>query len=74
MTSEKFRVTLPPDESEFIRKIASKSGLEFTDVCKVLLIAAIAAVKDDGGRMELPPKFSVESSEYFRLSEKPSKK
>jgi hypothetical protein len=79
MTTKIFHLRLESDAVETLDKLAGTS-LNRQAIARMLLIAAIEAVQANGGKIQLPPKFTVaEDAPFsvtgFRVNEaKPDKK
>ena len=75
MQSRQFRIRVESDDAKVMESLASGSGLEFTDIGKMLIHAAIQAIKEREGRFQFPPKFYIdEVSTDYQLNETPKKK
>ena len=76
MQTTQFRVRVNEDNSATLRRLAGDSGVQPIDIATMLLHAAVAAVRENGGKIHLPPRFKVieETSSRYEFNEKAAKR
>lgn len=74
MKTGQTRVRLNQENLEFLRRLEEQTGLKQIEISTMLLHAALAAIREQGGRASFPVKFVVPEFPgelRYGLSERP---